>query len=112
MVPMHAKNRKEALHEPRRAALSRLPVRGAFQRPVPGSWSQCGIWLSWRLSMNRTDSGSFGLEQHIVFAGELLEETLFGLSDFFFVLFESLLDVRPAVNHQAPEQLGQLASQG
>src|SRR5579862_7605385 len=76
------------------------------------SWSQCMRKIERRLSMNRTDSGGFGLEQHIVFAGEFVEETLFGLRDFFFVLFESLLDVRPAVNHQAPEQLGQFASQG
>jgi hypothetical protein len=35
--------------------------------------------------MNRGLSGGFWLEDHIVFAGELFEQTLFGLSHFLFI---------------------------
>src|SRR5438034_10940261 len=61
---------------------------------------------------NRTESGRFWLENHIVLAGQLLEQPLFGLSDFLFIFVESLFHVTEPVNHQPPEQFGQLASQG
>jgi len=36
--------------------------------------------------MNRRVLGGFGLENHIVFASQFLEEVLFGLRDFLFNL--------------------------
>jgi len=63
----------------------------------------------WRLSMNRRASDGFGLKNHIVFASQFLEEVLFGLRDFLFIFLESLFHVSAAVNHQSPEQFGQLA---
>ncbi len=61
--------------------------------------------------MKRVRLGSFGLENPIVLTGEFLEQTWFGLSNFGCIFFESLFDVSDPVNHQAPEQLGQLAGQ-
>src|SRR5438445_10199065 len=72
--------------------------------------------LTTALSMNRTrnrvESGCFWLENHIVLAGQLLEHPLFGLSDFLFIFLEPVFHVTDPVNHQPPEQFGQLASQG
>jgi hypothetical protein len=62
--------------------------------------------------MNQWMSGRFGLEHQIVFTSEFLEQELFGLSDFSFVFLESALDISDAVDPEAPEQFGQLASQG
>src|SRR6266700_1060270 len=77
------------------------------QRPLD---SRC--WPAQHLlSMNRVRSGDFGLENQIVFVCEFLDQTLFSLSDFLFVLSESLFDVTDPVNHQPPEQFGQLARQ-
>src|SRR6059036_2540008 len=54
---------------------------------------QCTASKSWGLSMNRTrnrvESGCFWLENHIVLAGQLLEQPLFGLSDFLLIFLES-----------------------
>ena len=61
--------------------------------------------------MNRLVLGGFGLENHIVFASQFLEEVLFGLRDFLFIFLECLFHVSAAVNHQSPEQFGQLARQ-
>src|SRR5439155_661542 len=77
-----------------------------------GSWPQLTSNF-WRcsLSMNRVPSGGFGLKNHVVLACELLEQALFGVGNFLFVFFQSLFHVAGSVNHQTPEQFGQLACQ-
>ena len=64
------------------------------------------------LTLNRVESGCFWLKNHIVLAGQLLQQVLFGLGDLLFIFLESLFHVTDPVNHQAPEQFGQLAGQG
>ena len=61
--------------------------------------------------MNRHDLGRLWLEHQIVFGGQFLEESLLSLRHFFFLLFESGFDIRPAMHHQPPEHLRQLARQ-
>src|SRR5262252_314681 len=62
--------------------------------------------------MNRQPLSGFGLEKHIIFASEFLEEPLLGLSDFLFIFFKTLFDIGSAMDHQTPEQFGQLTRQG
>src|SRR5947209_448637 len=88
-----------------------FPGRGR-PRGRLSSWLRftSGYWRC-SLSMNRVPSAGFGLENHVVLACELLEQALFSLSHFRFIFLEPLFDVSDTVNHQAPEQFGQLARQ-
>src|SRR5438093_11616656 len=88
-------------------------VPGGRLRGIPiGSWLRFTSEF-WRcpLSMNRVPSGGFGLENQVVFASQFLQQTVFGLGNFLFVFLESLFHVADPLNHQTPEQFGQLARQ-
>ena len=63
------------------------------------------------LSMNHLPSGELWQENHVVFFCEFLQQMLFSLSNFFFVLLESFFHIGDAMNHEAPEQFGQLTGQ-
>src|SRR5437870_9963672 len=73
------------------------PLRAGTARGpnLIGSWSQCmrkserGS-LSMNLTLNRVESGCFWLKNHIVLAGQLLQQVLFGLGDLLFIFLESL----------------------
>src|SRR5947208_10043292 len=121
MVPMRDAGIVEAFHEPR--TIRRLWAEEpccTCMRAFGAGVVRCGQ-LSLRifsvpvprsgLSMNRVPSAGFGLKDHVVLACELLEQALFGVGNFLFVFFQSLFHVAGSVNHQTPEQLGQLASQ-
>src|SRR6266545_4803261 len=64
--------------------------RDGVRGPLSGSWSQCMRTGERGLSMNHVTSGGFWLEDHVVFTGQFLEQTLFSLSDFLFIFLESL----------------------
>ena len=52
--------------------------------------------------MNHNHSGGFWLEDQVVLARHFLEQALFGLRDFFFILLEALFDIGFAMDHQPP----------
>src|SRR6266513_1600987 len=97
-----------------RGSLASVAVADSEARTEETSRKHGGrnLALSMNRTRNRTESGRFWLENHIVLAGQLLEQPLFGLSDFLFIFVESLFHVTEPVNHQPPGQFGQLASQG
>src|SRR5436309_8281686 len=82
-----------------------------FMVPMRGIKVVQALSLPMNLRGKRRRSGGFGLENEIVLTGQFLEQSLFGLRHFLFILLEALLDVSDSVNHQTPEQFGQLARQ-
>ena len=54
---------------------------------------------------------SFRYKQESMFAGELLEQPFFGFLDLSGVLVKTVLDVVHTMNHEAPEEGGQLTGQ-
>src|SRR6266545_2839727 len=76
--------------------------RDGVRGPLSGSWSQCMRTGERGLSMNHVTSGGFWLENHVVFTGQFLEQTLFSLSDFLFIFLESLFHCSAGVLARRP----------
>src|SRR5947207_1700203 len=77
--------RNRARHSTQRSRCATLRTsRLLYQVHGPNACGKNERGLSMNRTRNRVESGCFWLENHVVLAGQLLEQPLFGLSDFLF----------------------------